>query len=109
MNTICIAHLGIALVFENCDKPYDIFGTSDVTEATYYVYVPRAVCTTSDCYIDTEPCPQPCGNLMIALLIPLTDRFLININVVDGAIHTDIQLVIIGCQMLVLIHKLITP
>ena len=37
MNTICIAHLGIALVFENCDKPYDIFGTSDITEATMYM------------------------------------------------------------------------
>ena len=37
INTIYIAHLGIALVFENCDKPYDIFGTSDVTEAIMWM------------------------------------------------------------------------
>ena len=70
----------------------------------------RAMCTASDCYVDTEPRPQPCCSLMIALLILLW--FLIEINMIDGgtqmlsgAVHTDIQLVIIGSQMLVLINK----
>ena len=59
MNTIyiCIAHhgIGITLVFENCDKLYDIFDTlvSRLLQKPLF----KIVCTTSDCYIDTEPCP----------------------------------------------------